>query len=171
MKTRPCVALCIPNGLCPKPTPKKAILHAPLTKDVVGSGCHATFTCSVTQVGSEGVMTQGPCGDVGRERLASVTTRLAKRTGDTPHLGGDSIPTLTHTSGDSVISDYDVEALWPSGVAMTRLTMTRLTPSHLSCVTRRADDFCHKSILREMKAFRRICVLSDQNSLIFSVIS
>ena len=100
-----------PYGVCPKPKPKKAILHAPLTKEVVGSGCHATFTCSVTQVGSEGVATQGPCGDVGRERLASVTTRLAKCTGDTPHLGDDSIPTLTHTSGDSVTSDYDVEAV------------------------------------------------------------
>ena len=85
----------------------------------MGSGCHATFTCSVTQVGSEGVATQGPCGDVGCERLASVTTRLAKRTGDTPHLGGDSIPTLSHTSGDSVTSDYDVEAVWPSGVALS----------------------------------------------------
>ena len=54
----------------------------------------------------------------GYERLASVKVRLAKRTGDTPHLGGDSIPTLTHTSGDSVTSDYDVEALWPSGVEL-----------------------------------------------------
>ena len=89
-----------PIGLCPKPTPKKAILHAPLTEEVVGSGCHATFTCSVTQVGSEGVMTQSPCGDVGCERLDSFTTRLAKRTGDTPHLDGDSISTLTHTSGE-----------------------------------------------------------------------
>ena len=85
----------------------------------MGSGCHATFTCSVTQVGSEGVATQGPCGDVGRERLASVTTRLANLTGDTPHLGGDSIPTLTHTSGDSVTSDYDMEAVWPSGVGLS----------------------------------------------------
>ena len=54
-----------PYGLCPKPKPKKAILHAPLTKEVVGSGCHTTFTCNVTQVGSEGVATQGLCGDVG----------------------------------------------------------------------------------------------------------
>ena len=94
-------------------------MHAPLTKEVVGSGCHTTFTCSVTQVASERVATQGPYGDVGCERLDSVTTRLAKRTGDTSHLGGDSIPTLTHTSGDSVTSDYDVEALWPSGVALS----------------------------------------------------
>ena len=108
-----------PYGLCPKPKPKKAILHAPLTKEVVGSGCHATFTCSVTQVGTEGVMTQSPCGDVSCERLASVTTRLAKRTGDTPHLDGDSIPTLTHTSGDSVTSDYDAETLWRSGVVLS----------------------------------------------------
>ena len=54
-----------PYGLCPKPQPKKAILHAPLTKEVVGSGCHTTFTCNVTQVGTKGVATQGPCGDVG----------------------------------------------------------------------------------------------------------
>ena len=108
-----------PYGLCPKPKPQKAILHAPSTKEVVGSGCHATFTCSVTQVGSEGVATQGPCGDVGCERLASVTTRLAKDTGDIPDLSGNSIPTLTHTSGDSVTSDYDVEAVWPSGVALS----------------------------------------------------
>ena len=51
----------------------------------------------------------------GYERLASVKARLAKRTGDTPHLGGDSIPTLTHTSGGSVTS----EALWPSGVELS----------------------------------------------------
>ena len=54
-----------PYVLCPKPKSKKAILHAPLTKEVVGSGCHATFTCSVTQVGTEGVATQSPFGDVG----------------------------------------------------------------------------------------------------------
>ena len=56
-----------PYGLCLKPKPKKTILHAPLTEEVVGSGCHATFTCSVTQVGYEGVATQSPCGDVGCE--------------------------------------------------------------------------------------------------------
>ena len=72
-----------PYGLCQKPKHEKAILHAPLTKEVVGSGCHTTFTCNVTQIGTKGVMTQSPCGDVGCERLASVTTRLAKRTGDT----------------------------------------------------------------------------------------
>ena len=33
-----------PYGLYPRPTPKKAILHAPLAKEVVGSGCHTTFT-------------------------------------------------------------------------------------------------------------------------------
>ena len=81
-----------PYNLCPKPKTKKAILHAPLTKEVVGSGCHTTFTCSVTQDGTKGVMTQSPCGDVGCERLASVTTVLAKRTGDTPHLDGDVSP-------------------------------------------------------------------------------
>ena len=45
-----------PRGLCPKTTPKKAILHAPLTKEVVGSGCHTTFTCNVTQDGTKGVI-------------------------------------------------------------------------------------------------------------------
>ena len=127
-----------PYGLCPKPKPKRAILHAPLTKEVVGSGCQTTFTCNVTQVGSEGVATQGPCGDVSCERLASVTTRLAKRTGDTPHLGGDSIPTLTHTSGDSFTSDHDVEAVWPSGVA---LSVDEIDNDTLSCVTRRAEMY------------------------------
>ena len=63
-----------PYGLCPKPTPKKAIVHAPLTKEVVGSGCHTTFTCNVTQDGTKGVMTQSPCGDVGCQRLDSVST-------------------------------------------------------------------------------------------------
>ena len=52
-------------------------------------------------------------------RLASVTARIAKRTGDTPHLGGISIPTPTHNSGDTVTSDHDAEALWPSGVAFS----------------------------------------------------
>ena len=107
--TKTKLALKEPYGLCPKPKPKKTILHAPLTEEVVASGCHATFTCSVTQVGSEGVATQNPCGDVVCERLASVTTRLAKRSGDTPHLGGDPIPILTHTSRDTVTSDYDAE--------------------------------------------------------------
>jgi hypothetical protein len=49
----------------------------------------------------------------------SVTTILAKRTGDTPHLGGDPIPTPTHTHGDTETLDYDAEAIWPSGVALS----------------------------------------------------
>ena len=118
---------------------------------------------------------------MGCERLASVTTRLAKRTGDTPHLGGDSIPILTHTFGDSVTSDADVEAVWPSGVALSVDEIdndkTDTFAPFLRDKTCRnvppngPDDFCHKSILREMKAFRRICVLSVQDSLIYSVIS
>ena len=60
----------------------------------------------------EGVATQDPCGVVGFERLSSVTTILAKRTGDTPHLGA-------HTFGDSDIPDYVTEPLWPSGVALS----------------------------------------------------
>ena len=108
-----------PYGLCAKPTPKKAILHAPLTKKGVRSGCHTLLTCNVTQNGTEGVATQGPCGEVGCERLDSITTILTKRTGDTPHLGGDPLPTPTHTSGDTETLDYDAEALWPSGVAFS----------------------------------------------------
>ena len=100
-----------PHGLCPKPTPMKAILHAPLTKEVVRSGCHTTFTCNVTQDGTKGVMTQSPYGDVGCQRLDSVSTVLAKRTGDTPHLDGDSIPILTHTSGDTVTSYADSDRM------------------------------------------------------------
>ena len=122
-------------------------------------------------------MTQSPCGDVGCERLDSVSTRLAKRTGDTPHLDGDSIPILTHTSGGTVTSDADAEAVWPSGVALSVDEI--LIPSHLSCVTRRAGMYrpmgrmisCLRFILKEMKAFRRIFVLSVLNSLIYSVIS
>ena len=67
----------------------------------------------------EGVATQDPCGVVGCERLNSVTTILAKRTGDTPHLGGDQIPTPTNTSEDSDTLDYVTEPLWPSGVALS----------------------------------------------------
>ena len=37
-------------GLCPKPKPKKAILHAPLTEEVVGSGCHATFRLALPRL-------------------------------------------------------------------------------------------------------------------------
>ena len=67
----------------------------------------------------EGVATQDPCGVVGCERLSSVTTIFAKRTGDTPHLGGDQIPTPTNTSEDSNTLDYVTEPLWPSGVALS----------------------------------------------------
>ena len=49
----------------------------------------------------------------------SVTPIFAKRTGDTPHLGGDQIPTLTHTFGVSDAPDYVTEPLWPSGVALS----------------------------------------------------
>ena len=139
------------------------------------------FTCNVTQIDIEGLATQDPSGDVVCERLDSVTTRLAKRTGDTPHLGGDSIPTLTHTSGDTVISDADADAVSPSGVALSvdKINDDKLTLSHLSCGTRRAEMnrptgqmiCCLGFILREMKAFRRICVLSVQNSLISSAMS
>ena len=67
----------------------------------------------------EGVANQNSCGDVGCERLNSVTPILAKCTGDTPHLDVDPIPTLTHTFGDSDTPDYVTEPLWPSGVALS----------------------------------------------------
>ena len=63
--------------------------------------------------------TQDPCGVVGCERLNSVTTILAKRTGDTLHLGEDPIPTLTYTSEEAVALDYVTQPLWPSGVALS----------------------------------------------------
>ena len=70
----------------------------------------------------EGVATQNSCGDVGCERLDSVTPILTKRTGDTPHLGGDQIPTLTHSFGDSDTPDYGPVV---SHSQLTRLTMAR----------------------------------------------
>ena len=42
-----------------------------------------------------------------------------KRSKETPHLSGDSIPTPTHTSRNTETLDYDAEALWPSGVALS----------------------------------------------------
>ena len=39
--------------------------------------------------------------------------------GDTPHLGEDPIPTLTHTSEEAVADDYVTQPLWPSGVALS----------------------------------------------------
>ena len=76
-------------------------------------------TYNDTQKDIEGVATRNSCGDVSCERLSSVTPILAKRTGDTPHLGGEKIPTLTHTFGDSDTPDYVTEPLWPSGVALS----------------------------------------------------
>ena len=72
---------------------------------------HPMSTCNDTQMDIGGVATQNSCGDVGCEGLNSVTTILAKRTGDTPHLGGDQIPNLTHTFGDSDTLDYVTEPL------------------------------------------------------------
>ena len=57
----------------------------------------------------EGVATQDHCGVVGCERLNSVTTILAKCTGDTLHLGGDRIPTPTNTSEETDTLDYVTE--------------------------------------------------------------
>ena len=80
---------------------KKSVLHGQSTSKSNVSCVHSMSTCNDTQMDIEGVATQNSCGDVGCERLNSVTTILAKRTGDTPHLGGDQIPTPTHTFGDS----------------------------------------------------------------------
>ena len=68
-------------------------------------------TCNDTQMEIEGVATQDPCGVVGCERLNSVTPIFAKRTGDTPHLGGDPIPTPTNTSEETDTLDYVTELL------------------------------------------------------------
>ena len=98
---------------------KKSILHGQSSSKSNVSCVHTMSTCNDTQMEIEGVMTQDPCGVVGCERLNSVTTILAKRTGDTPHLGGDQIPTPTNTSEDSDTLDYVTEPLWPSGVALS----------------------------------------------------
>ena len=76
---------------------KKSVLLGQSFKKSNVSCVHSMSTCNDTQKDIEGVATQSPCGDVGCERLNSVTPILAKRTGDTPHLGGDQILTLTHT--------------------------------------------------------------------------
>ena len=75
--------------------------------------------CIDTQMEIEGVATQNSCGVVGCERLNSVTPILAKRTGDTPHLDGDQIPTPTNTSEETDTLDYDIEPLWPGSVALS----------------------------------------------------
>ena len=98
---------------------KKSILHGQSTSKSNVSCVHTMLTCNDTQMEIEGVATQDSCGDVGFERLNSVTPILAKRMGDTPHLGGDQIPTLTHTFEDSDTPDYVTEPLWPSGVALS----------------------------------------------------
>ena len=96
---------------------RKSILHGQSSLKSNVSCDHSMSTCNDTQMDIEGVATQNSCGDVSCERLNSVTTILAKRTGDTPHLGGDQIPTLTF--GDSDTPDYVTEPLWPSGVPIS----------------------------------------------------
>ena len=88
---------------------------------------HSMPTRNDTQMDIEGVATQNSCGDVSCERLNSVTPILAKRTGDTPHLGGDQIPTLTHTFGDSDTPTMSLSLYGPvvSHSQLTRLTMAR----------------------------------------------
>ena len=53
-------------------------------------------TGKITRTDIEGVATQDSSGDVGCELLDSATPILAKRSGDTLHLGGNSIPAHTH---------------------------------------------------------------------------
>ena len=87
-----------------KPSSKKretyGLQEYPYKKSNV-SCVHSMSTCNDTQKDIEGVATQNSCGVVSCERLNSVTTILAKRTGDTPHLGGDPIPTPTNTSEET----------------------------------------------------------------------
>ena len=80
---------------------KKSVLLGQSSSKSNVSCVHSMSTCNDTQKDIEGIATQDTCGDVSCERLNTVTPILAKRTGDTPHLGGDQIPTLTHTFGDS----------------------------------------------------------------------
>ena len=98
---------------------KKSILHGQSSSKSNISCVHTMSTCNDTQMEIERATTQDPCGVVGCERLNSVTTILAKRTGDTPHLGGDQIPTPTNTSEETSTSNYVTEPLWPSGVALS----------------------------------------------------
>ena len=98
---------------------KKSKLDDQSSKKTNVSCVHTMSTDDVTQEVLEGVATQHSCGDVSCERMNSVTTILAKRTGDTPHLGEDPIPTLTHTSEEAVADDYVTQPLWPSGVALS----------------------------------------------------
>ena len=131
-------------------------------------------TCNDTQMKFEGVATQDPCGVVGCERLNSVTTILAKRTGDTLHLGGDQIPTPTNTSEKTVTLDYVTEPLWPSGVALsvdqiddgkidTFASFLAEKPSQ-DALPKGPEDF-----LKKMKAFKgssESSVLNIQTSLV-----
>ena len=98
---------------------KKSVLHGQSTSKSNVFCVHQMSTCNDTQMDIEEVATQNSCCDVGCERLNSVTPILAKRTGDTPHRGGDQISTPTHTFGDSDTLDYVTEPLWPSGVALS----------------------------------------------------
>ena len=61
---------------------KKSILHGQSSSKSNVSCVHTMSTCNDTQMEIEGVATQNSCGDVGCERLYSVTTILAKRTGE-----------------------------------------------------------------------------------------
>ena len=105
---------------------KKSVLLGQSSSKSNVSCVHTISTCNDTQMEIEGVATQDSCGVVGCERLNSVTPILADYTGDTPHLGGDPIPTPTDTSEDSDTPDYVTKLSWPSGVPqLTRLTMAR----------------------------------------------
>ena len=62
-------------------------------------------------------MTEEICSCESCELLSCVTP---KRTGDTPHLGNDSIPTLSHAFEDLAFLDYDTEAVWPIVIKNSR---------------------------------------------------
>ena len=96
------------------------ILHATLKRKSHVSCLHAMPTkTSGCRVNFDGVMTEEICGCESCKLLNSVTPILAKRTGDTPHLGGDSIPTLLQAPEDLAFLDYDTEAVWPCGIKIS----------------------------------------------------
>ena len=102
------------------PSQIKDILHAPLKQKRHVSFLHAMLTkTTCSRVNFDGVMTEEVCGCESCELLNNVTTILAKRTGDTPHLGGGSIPTLSHAPEDLAFLDYDTDAVWPSGIKIS----------------------------------------------------
>ena len=97
----------------------KGILHAPLDRKRHVSCLHAMpMTTICSQVESDEVITGRNCGSECCELKNSVTAVQATHTGDTPHLGGDTIPTLSDAPENLVVEGYDTAAAWPSGIAL-----------------------------------------------------